>query len=68
MRQILGIIAGSSLFAASEIRVQIGTDFQTEFEKDYIIGKAKMRGKKGKREKRRKPAKAAARGRRMRGA
>ena len=68
LRQILGLITVSSLFSATEIRVQIGTDFQTEFEKDHIIGNAKNEGKERKREKRRKSAKAAARGRRARGA
>jgi hypothetical protein len=49
--QILEIIDVPWLFAATEIRVQIGTDFQTEFEKDQVIGKAKMSERKEKEKK-----------------
>jgi hypothetical protein len=52
--QIREIIDVPWLFAATEIRVQIGTDFQTDFEKDQGIGKAKMRERKEKETKRKK--------------
>jgi len=63
LRKILRIIDASSLFASTEIRVQFGTDFQTEFEKGSGDWEIENEGKERKRKKEENRAKAVVRGR-----